>query len=102
MSRLVEHLDLSTENLFSDKLSWVDEAGDRHEYEQYKGMCQEELMGEFPEVIRDAVRKALHETETWFLDVSWADNLYVAHEEPNADANIIRAPFATLYFKFEA
>ena len=102
VSRLVKHLGLSTENLFSDKLSWVDEDGDQHEYEHYKGMCHEELMGEFPEVIRDAVRTALHEAETWFLDVNWADTMYVAHEELNADANIIRAPFATLYFKFEA
>lgn len=100
--RLVREFEIRLSGLFSDRLYWWDPHGERHEYEQYKGMCTEELMGEFPEVVREALCTKISDAEIWDLDVKWADELWESQLAANADASLNRAPFATLYFSFPA
>ena len=66
--------------------------------DEYKDMDDEDLFKEFPDVTRAAVHEALDHAEDRGLDMNWADNLFYYHATRNAKKNMIRPPFATLYF----
>ena len=101
IGRLFFELGVDVDDIYEDLIHETveDAQGPRREVkDEYKDMDHEELFKEFPDETRDAVHKALDHAEDWGLDMQWADNLFEEHAKLNAEKNIIRPPFATLYF----
>jgi hypothetical protein len=104
VERLFEALDVDVDRIYDHLIyeTVVDEQGEENTAlkEEYEGMDHKALFSEFPDETRKAVHEALDDAQEWNLDVQWVDSLYDEHAERNAKRNLIRAPFATLYFAF--